>query len=283
MRNETWIIAAPGSVTTELRDTGHGPAGADGPIPADVAPTSVTVAVTGGSVRVEAHDGQHAELEVLTVSSRPLAMTLVDTELRVSYEFAGLEGVVDRVKGLRDKDSVDVVLRVPATAELRVTAVSAGISVRGLAASVTASTVQGDVELDDVSGTATVSTVAGAVRAADHAGAVVVRTGTGAVDVAGELTRAEVATVSGAVLVSPGSGPSSVAARTVTAPVTVRAPRGVAVDLRTRTVNGRTVLDGSDLRTPDSGSTAVDHAEPGATVFVSTSTVSGDVVVSRAS
>ena len=137
MRNETWVIAAPRLITTTIASdaTGLGPVSA------------VSASVNAGSVRVETWDKVDVELEVLAVSDRALVASLSDDEFQVSYEFSGIEGLVDRVKGLRHKDSADLVLRVPHGVAVKVDTLRASVSIEGVDGPVTVSSVDGSVEI----------------------------------------------------------------------------------------------------------------------------------------
>lgn len=241
----------------------------------------VSASVNAGSVRVEVWDRLDVELEVLTVSDRPLVASLSNDELQVSYEFSGIEGLVDRVKGLRDKDSADIVLRVPHGAAVKVTSLRASVSLEGVDGPITVSSVDGPVEINGAGAPVNVSTVAGAVRVTEHRGAVNVKTGTGRIEVGGQLTRAEVNTVSGPVAVRAGTRASLITAKTVSSTVALHLPDGVGVDLHARSVSGSVLLDGASLKRPGARTALVDHVEPDATTFLSTSTISGDVVISR--
>lgn len=278
MRNETWVIAAPRLITTTIGSTaGAAPDGAPGSEPL----SAVSVAVNAGSVRVEVWDRVDVELEVLAVSDRALVASLSDDEFQVSYEFSGIEGLVDRVKGLRNKDSADIALRVPHGVAVKVSTLRASVSIGAVDGAVTVSSVDGPVELHGAGGPVNVSTVAGAVHVADHRGAVNIKTGTGAITVGGQLTRAEVNTVSGAVSVHAGTRASLITAKTVSSQIALHLPDGVGVDLRARSVSGTVLLDGASLKRPGARTALVDHVEADATTFLSTSTISGDVVISR--
>lgn len=287
MRNETWVIAAPRLITTTIASDaarsagpGAGPEGSSfgdgrGPV------ATVSAAVNAGSVRVEVWDRLDVELEVLAVSERSLVASLSDDEFQVSYEFAGIEGLVDRVKGLRNKDSADIVLRVPHGAAVKVSTLRASVSIEGVDGPVTVSSVDGAVEIHGAAASVNVSTVAGIVHVTDHRGAVNVKTGTGAIELGGQLTRAEVNTVSGAVSVQAGTRASLISAKTVSSTVALRLPLGVGVDLHARSVSGTVLLDGANLKRPGARTALVDHVEADATTFLSTSTISGDVLISR--
>ncbi|SDD55952.1 hypothetical protein SAMN05216410_3512 [Sanguibacter gelidistatuariae] len=283
MRNETWVIAEARSLRTTIAANASD-GGTDaftkgaGPV------TSVVVSINAGSVRVEAHDRLDIELDVVSISDRPLAATLTDDTFKVSYDFTGIEGIVDRVKGLRDKDSADIIVRAPRTAAIRVTTVRGDVSVQDVTAPVTVTTVDGSVEAVGVTGPVSVSTAAGRVSSTGQVGPVSVKTGTGPIHLAGQLSRADVTTVSGAVSIETASGASVITTKTVSSRVALRVPADAGVDLRVRSVTGTIALDGADLRqaTGLGGRTAlVEHTEPGATVFLTANSVSGGVVVSH--
>ncbi|WP_265521866.1 DUF4097 family beta strand repeat-containing protein [Oerskovia flava] len=247
---------------------------------------SLVVQLTGGAVDVVADPARHqgVHVEVQEVSSRPLYITLRDGELRVAYDFAGIEGLVDRVRGLRDKDSAVVRLTVPATVPVRAVAVGARVTVTGTRAALSASTVTGAVRTAGTAAPLTVKTVSGPVDVTEHTGDARVSTTSGAVALAGRLGRVSVNTVSSAVsIVSPQTTPL-VTAKTVSGAVSVRLGAGTGVNLRARSVSGKVVLDGAQLPGDAQRTTSVDHVdhESGApAAYLSTSTVSGTVTVSR--
>lgn len=281
MRNETWVIAEPREVRTSLVANASDPVDLSkngGPV------TSVVVSTTAGSVRVEAHDRLDVELDVVSLSERPIAATLTDDTFKVSYDFSGIEGIARRVQGLKDQDSAELVLRVPRTASVKVSTVRADVSVQDLTAPVTVTTVDGSVETIAVTGAVSVSTAAGRVSVSGQVGPVAVRTATGSVRLAGQLTRADVSTVSGEVSIETAAGASVVTTKTISSKVALRVPAETGVDLRLRSVTGTISLDGANLRGTGAqgGRTAlVERAEPAATVFLTANSVSGDVVVSR--
>ena len=277
MRNETWVIAEPRTVRTDLVANAS-----DTVDVTTVSPiTSVVVSTTAGAVRVEAHDRLDVELDVLSLSERPLAATLNDDTFKVSYDFTGIEGFARRVQGLRDQDAAEVVLRVPRAASVRVTTVRADVAVHDLTAPVSVTTVDGSVETTGVTGAVTASTAAGRVAVNDQTGPVAVRTATGGVRVAGQLSRVDVSTVSGEVSIETADGASVISTKSISSRVALRVPAQTGVDLRVRSVTGKISLDGADLRTQGARTALVEQAEPGATVFLTASSVSGDVVVSR--
>lgn len=294
MRNETWVIAEPRTVRTTIvanaadaAATGSADGSPDGSPTgdafADHTPvSSVVVSLTAGSVRVEGHDRLDIELDVLAVSSRPLAATLSDDTFTLTYDFSGLEGVVGRVKGLADQDSAAVVLRVPRGAAVKVTTVRADVSVEDITAPVSVTTVDGAVETIAVTGAVTVSTAAGRVAVTAQTGSVSAKTGTGSIHLAGRMTRATASTLSGQVDIEPSAGASHVTAKTGTGRIAVRVPAGEGVDLEARSVTGAITLDGEDLREAGrSGvrTALVTRSDAGASIFLTASSVSGAVSV----
>ncbi len=217
------------------------------------------------------------------VSERPLQVSVHDGELRVGYDFAGIEGLVDRAKGLRDKDRAVVRVTVPASVPLKVTTARAAATVVGTRADVSVTTGTGAVRVQGVSGTASVRTATGSVDVGEHVGDVHVTTASGTVTLGGTLGRVSVSTVtSGGEVVARESTPL-VDARTVSGDVAVRLGAGSAVNLKARSVTGKAVLDGVRLDSSAQRTTSVDHVDQHGAggAYVSASTVSGDLTVSR--
>ena len=279
MTNETWLIAEPRSVRTALvanaSDTSADLAAGPSPI------TSVVVSTTGGSVRVQAHDRLDVELDVVSLSDRPLTAALTGDTFKVSYDFTGIEGIAHRVQTLKDRDTAEIVVRVPRTASVKVTTVRADVTVEDLSAPVTVTTGDGSVEILSVTGSVSVSTAAGRVSCDSLVGPVSVRTATGSVRLAGQLSRADVSTVSGEVSIETTPGASVVTTKSISSKIALRVPDETRVDLRVRSVTGKVSLDGADLRAAGPRTALLERAEPGATVFLTANTVSGDVIVSR--
>lgn len=252
MRNETWVIAAPRTLTTSVVANAADAAAAFGEQPTfgagDGPVARVVVSVTGGTVQVEAHDRVDVELDVAALSDRPLVARLEGEIFSVSYDFAGIEGLVDRVKSVSGKDSADVVLRVPRGASVKVTTVRADVSVQDVEAAVSVTTVSGAAEAQGLTGALSVTTASGRAAVTDHAGSATVRTVSGAAHVAGALTRADVQTVSGDVALELAGTASQVTAKTVSARVSVRVAPETGVDLKARTVTGTVSFDGERLK-----------------------------------
>ena len=266
MSTESWVINAPQTVDV-----------------ADV--RRVVVQLTDGSVDVVADPAREAgaHLDVSEVSERPLQVSAHDGELRVGYDFAGVEGLVERAKGLRDKDRAVVRVTVPAHVPVKVTTARAAASVLGTQADLSVTTATGAVRVQGVSGTASIKTATGAVDVGEHVGDVHVSTASGAVTLGGTLGRVSVNTVTSGVEVVARESTPLVDARTVSGDVAVRLGAGSPVNLKARSVTGKAVLDGVRLDSAAQRTTSVDHVDqPGARgAYVSANTVSGDLTVSR--
>ncbi|OLT55401.1 DUF4097 family beta strand repeat-containing protein [Cellulosimicrobium sp. CUA-896] len=271
MSTESWTITAPQDVDV-----------------ADV--RRVVVQLTDGSADVVADPGREDDVrvEVAEVSERPLQVSRHDGELRVGYDFAGVEGLVDRARGVRDKDRAVVRLVVPAGVPVKVTTVRAATVVTGAAADLAVATATGPVRVQGTTGSVSVRSASAPVDVAEHVGDARVSTASGAVTVAGALGRVSVSTVTGGVEVVARESTPLVDVRTVSGDVGVRLGAATPVNVRARSVTGTVSLDGVRLESAGRRTTAVDHADrpaeqPGVgAAYVSSSTVSGDLAVSRA-
>lgn len=270
MSTETWVVTTPQTVdVAEVR--------------------RVVVQLTDGSVDVVADpnraDGAHVEIG--DVTERPLQVSAHDGELRIGYDFAGIEGVVDRAKGLRDKDRAVVRVTVPADVPVKVTTARAAATVTGTTADLSVTTATGPVRVQGTTGPVSVKTASAPVDVVEHVGDVRVSTASGAVNVAGSLGRVSVTTVTSGVEVVARESTPLVDARTVSGDVAVRLGAGAPVNLKARSVTGKAVLDGVRLESSAQRTTSVDHVDRPAEnptaggAYVSASTVSGDLTVSR--
>ncbi|RPF22599.1 hypothetical protein EDD34_3267 [Myceligenerans xiligouense] len=264
MTTESWSVAAP--QTIEVADT-----------------TSLTVRLTNGRAEIVADPDRAAgaTIEVLEVSSRPLQILAEHGTLRVAYDFPGIEGFVDRFRGLRDQDSAVVRVTVPAVATVDVATVGGEASVTGSRARVNVKSVNGAVAVAATSGPLSVKSVSGAIVVTGHTGDVVVNQASGPATVAGGLGRVTVNGVSGPVDVASSGTTPMVSAKTVAGAVTIRLDAGTPVNLRARSVTGKVTLDNEQLSSSAQRTVVVDHPEAGATCYLSTNTVSGATAIVR--
>lgn len=264
MGTESWVIAAPQQI--EVKEV-----------------SALTVGLTNGSVEVVSDPTREsgATVDVTDISSRPLRVTTHAGELRIGYDFDGVEGVVDRVKGFKDKDTATLRIVLPAHLPVKVTTARAAVTVTGTQAPVTLTTADGTVTVTDTAGPLTVKSAAGRVAAVGHAGDLKVGTASGRVEAAGALGRASISTVTGDVVVEARETTPLVTAKTVSGDVTLRLGEGAGVNLKARAVTGKVVLDGAPLPSTQSRTTSVDHSDGTSGAYVSVSSVSGNLTVSR--
>lgn len=265
MTTESWSVAAPQTIEVAHTD-------------------ALTVRLTSGRAEVVADPERvsGATIEVLEVSSRPLQILAEHGKLRIAYDFPGIEGFVDRFRGLRDQDSAVVRITVPAATVADVATVGAEAVVTGSQAQVNVRSVTGAVWVTGTSGSLSVKSVSGAIVVSAHTGDVTVNQASGPATVSGGLGRVTVNGVSGPVDVAPSGTTPMVSAKTVAGAVTIRLDAGVPVNLRARSVTGKVTLDGEQLVSTAQRTVVVDHPEPGATCYLSTNTVSGATTITRA-
>jgi hypothetical protein len=265
MGTESWVIAAPQQI--EVGEV-----------------TSLVVGLTNGAIEVVSDPAREsgASIDVTEVGPRPLHVTSHAGELRVAYDFAGVEGVVDRVRGLKDKDTATVRVVLPAHLPVKIATARAAVAVTGTRADVSVTTADGAVTVDDTVGVLAVKSAAGRVAATAHEGDVRVSTASGRVEVGGRLGRVTVSTVTGDVVVEARETTPLVTAKTVSGDVTLRLGQGAGVNLKARAVTGKVVLDGAPLPSTQSRTTSVDHSDGTSGAYVSVSSVSGNLTVSRA-
>ncbi|GAB4084114.1 hypothetical protein GCM10028784_07440 [Myceligenerans cantabricum] len=264
MTTESWSVAAP--QTIEVADT-----------------SSLTARLTNGRAEIVADPARTsgATIEVLEVSSRPLQVLAEHGKLRVAYDFPGIEGFVDRFRGLRDQDSAVVRITVPASAAVDVATVGAEATVTGSQAGVIVKSVNGAVVVTGTSGSLSVKSVSGAIVVSEHTGDVVVNQASGPATVSGGLGRVTINGVSGPVDVASSGTTPLISAKTVAGAVTITLDPGTPVNLRARSVTGKVTLDGTPLESSAQRTVVVDHPEKGAVCYLSTNTVSGAAAVLR--
>ncbi|GAA3213178.1 DUF4097 domain-containing protein [Oerskovia jenensis] len=264
MGTESWVIAAPQQIEV-----------------AEV--SALVVGLTNGAVEVVSDPSREsgASVDVTDVSPRPLRITTHDGELKIAYDFDGVEGVVDRVRGLKDKDTATVRVVLPAHLAVKVATARAAATISGTRAPVSVTTADGTITVNDTAGPLSVKSVTGRVSVGTHEGDLKVSTASGRVEAEGALGRVTISTVTADVVVEARETTPLVTAKTVSGDVTLRLSEGAGVNLKARAVTGKVVLDGAPVPSAQSRTTSVDHSEGTSGAYVSVSTVSGDLTVSR--
>lgn len=264
MATESWVVIGPQVIDV-----------------ADV--RSVRVQVNGGRVDVVAHDDPartDVRIEVHRVDGLPLEVTYADGALWAGVRsVTGLDGFLDRLRGPRQRDGVDVHLAVPRAVAASISSVNADLLLTGVQQDASVSTVGGSVLVDGTRGALTAKSVSSDVVVRDHAGDLNVATVSGAATAAGALSRVTVTTVSGEVTLDCLAARSVCHARTVSGDVAVRLPAGHGVAIEARSVSGRVVVDGVEHGDRRPGRTSLDLRDPQATCYVYAQTVSGHLTV----
>jgi DUF4097 and DUF4098 domain-containing protein YvlB len=190
----------------------------------DETPTEVDITVVGGEVELEASDGP-AALEIRQVTGPEVQVRM--EEGRLSIDQRRHPSWRPNLKQI----SVSLALRVPASCQVRLEAVSASVLAQGFSDDVKLETVSGEITMESLAGPTEASSVSGELNARGQSGGLRGQTVSGDVtldaylantcrvtSVSGEVTAdlqqagsdvsAEVDTVSGAVYLRLASDPS---------------------------------------------------------------------------
>jgi hypothetical protein len=245
----------------------------------------VKVGLVGGRVDVVAHDEPEGRLEIHDVHGRALDVTWDGGTLEVSHPKARwdslLGDLVDRARGDAHSldDTAELSLAVPRDVVLEIGTVSAeGLAV-ALIGKVEVRTVSGTVTLDGVSGPVVARSVSGGIEARGQAGHMRMESVSGSFTVQSDGAPSLTAkTVSGSLSVDAISSPTTVAFSSVSGGLVVRQPDQKGYDADLRTVSGRVVVGGERI-SGEFGRVKHRRQDPGATMRVKASTVSGDITL----
>lgn len=260
MTTESWVITTP--TTQTLGDV-----------------KSLSISIIDGLVEVigkETDDGAKAVVEQM--SARPLDITSRDRDVRIGYDFTGVDGLVERARGLKDSDRVDLRVTVPANVPVKISTVRARVKVEDVTGGVTVTTATGAVSIDDTRGSVAARTASAPIEVSDHTGDLNLTTASGSVKASGALGRVVATSVSGAMEFAAKDSLPLVTTRTVAGDVAVRLRAGAPVNIKANHVAGKVVLDGEALE-----GRSVTHADEHgqSTAYVSAVSVSGGLTVSR--
>jgi DUF4097 and DUF4098 domain-containing protein YvlB len=219
------------------------------------ADAKITVENTAGKIVVQGWDRNEVHL------SGELGKTVKELEINESSN--GLEIIVDN-RNERDVDPSELILKIPVSALITATAVSADIEISGLDnAKLTASSVSGDVSvsansqwvsLETVSGDIGFSGASPRISAESVSGDIELNGISGMVDAntvsgdmelhAGELNGAKLETVSGDILmIAQLSGNGKLGAQSMSGDVTVKLPASQAGSFKAQSFSGRISTD----------------------------------------
>jgi hypothetical protein len=246
------------------------------------------VGLVAGRVDVIAHpadaeDGAGARIEVTSVKGRPLEVTWQDGVLSVSHPKVTWDGLLEGLKSLtRRDDRAELSIAVPASAQVRVSTVSADGLVSGLRAPATVRTVSGELAVDGVHGDVAARTISGRIDVRDLHGSLSGESVSGSIVVqAAELPRLDVKTVSGELVVDLHAAPSKVDMKSVSGDLVVRIPGQSGFRLDARSVSGQIVADGRRIGAGRPGPPQGEIRDGDESVRVSATSVSGDVTLLR--
>jgi DUF4097 and DUF4098 domain-containing protein YvlB len=270
---ENWQIDGP-----RILEVG----GADEPV------RELRVGLVAGRVDVIAHpsgseDDGTGRIEVTSVRGRHLEVTWQDGVLSVTHPKVTWDGLLEGLKSLtRRDDHAELSIAVPASAQVRVSTVSADGLVAGLRAPATVRTVSGELAVDGIHGDVSARTISGRIDVRDLHGSLSGESVSGSIVVqAAQLPRLDVKTVSGELVVDLHTAPSKVDMKSVSGDLVVRIPGESGFRLDARSVSGQIVADGRRIGAGRPGPPQGEIRDGDESVHVSATSVSGDVTLLR--
>jgi hypothetical protein len=251
----------------------------DGPATVEIGDfAALRVRLISGSIAILA-SADTPTLDVAALTGQPLLVTQEAGIMTVTYEDLRWDGLLS---WLRPQPHVaDLTLTVPAGCPVQLGVVNASATVSGVAASISAKSVSGELMLDGVTGTVDAKTVSGDLEARGLDGGIAFNSVTGDLTLAGGSVRQlEAKTVSGQITadieVAEGADLRVV---TVSGAVAVRLPRcsNVQVDLRSSSGKVHSTFDGMRSDGPRPATLAGTLGSGSASLSVSS--MSGDVTL----
>jgi Putative adhesin len=256
----------------------------DGPATIDLGDfAALRVRLVSGSLAILATD-QVPALDVASLTGQPLLVKHEAGILTVGYEDLQLDGLLGWLRPQRH--AADITLTVPAGCPMRIGVVNASATVAGVAASISAKSLSGDLTLDDVTGAVEATTVSGNLEARGLDGEIVFSSLTGGLTLASTSLRQLAAkTVSGQVTadidVHKGGGLRVI---TVSGDVAVRLPACSSVQVDLKSTSGRVQCTFDGMRSSEGqGPASVKGTLGSGSASLSVASMSGDVtLLSRA-
>ena len=252
----------------------------DGPGTVDLGDfAALRVRLVSGSLAILATDDAPA-LDVASLSGQPLQVAHEAGILTITYDDLRLEGLLGWLRLQRHE--ADITLTVPAGCPMRIGVLNASATVAGVAASISAKSVSGDLMLDGVTGTVAAKTVSGNMEARGLDGGVAFSSVTGGLTLASSSVRHLAAkTVSGQVTADidvPDGGGLRIS--TVSGEVAVRLPVCSSVQVDLRSAAGRVHCTFDGMRSGDGqGPASVTGILGSGSASLSVASMSGDVTL----
>jgi hypothetical protein len=250
--------------------------------------TKLKLGLVAGRVDVVTHDDSPtARLEVYEVKGQPLLVTWDGWTLKVTHVKNRDASIWDSLMSFtqdRGKRSARVSISVPATTDIEASTVSAEALINGVRAGVKANTVTGSLTLDDIVGDVFANTVSGDIECHDLTGDFNGNSVSGALTVqASHLGQIRLNTVSGDIALDLTHGRAQIQSNSVSGDVTVRIPQGGGYDVAAHTVSGHVVIDGQSMNGNVPYQRGGQLSDGDKALVVNAKSLSGDVVVLRAS
>ncbi len=251
----------------------------DGPATVEIGDfAALRVRLISGSIAILA-SADTPTLDVAALTGQPLLVTQEAGIMTVTYEDLRWDGLLS---WLRPQPHVaDLTLTVPTGCPVQLGVVNASATMSGVAASISAKSVSGELMLDGVAGIVDAKTVSGDLEARGLDGGIAFNSVTGDLTLAGGSVRQlEAKTVSGQVTadieVSEGA---DLRVSTVSGAVAVRLPRcsNVQVDLRSNSGKVHSTFDG--MRSDGPRPTTLAGTLGSGSASLSVSSMSGDVTL----
>jgi len=240
---------------------------------------ALRVRMVSGSLAILGTDDAPA-LDVASLTGPPLLVTHEAGILTISYEDLRLDGLLGWLRPQRH--AADITLTVPTACPMRIGVVNASATVAGVAASISAKSLSGDLTLDGVTGAVDVKTVSGSLEARGLDGEVIFNSVTGGLTLASSSVRQLAAkTVSGQVTadidVRDGGG---LRVNTVSGEVAVRLPACSSIQVDLKSASGRVQCNFDGMVSSDGpGPATVTGTLGSGSASLSVASMSGDVTL----
>ncbi|PWJ24644.1 putative adhesin [Branchiibius hedensis] len=247
---------------------------------------TVSVSIVGGQVDVVTHgDAAGATLEIHELRGRPLQVTWDGNTLKVTHLKAEGENIWETLKRLGSsaaQDRARLSIAVPEGVTAKINTVSAQVLASGLTRPAKINTVSGGVTLDHITDSVDVNTVSGTVELHGLVGALKANGVSGNITVhRSRVDPVKLNTVSGDITLDLLSAKTSISSTAVSGDVLVRVPDSDGFDVQLSSLSGAAIVDGQRIGNPGTrGGGRLSEGNP--TLKIKASSVSGDVVVMRA-
>ncbi|KAB8171054.1 hypothetical protein FH609_000820 [Streptomyces sp. 3MP-14] len=266
-RNDEWSIAEPETLSF-----------AEDPI------VEAEIRVMGGAVNVVATDEPVARLEVASVDGPPLLVRIDGERLVVGYPDLPWQGFLSWLAHRRRRRQAVISLSLPRSCRVSVGAVTADVTLGGLAGAVSVDAVSGDVTLVGLAGRTGVETVSGPVEALGLRGPLRCHSVSGPLTVAdGTGPAVQADTVSGDLLVDHASAavPPDIRLGSVSGRIALRLPEGVGATVSGSTLSGTVTCSLPGLRVGPWGAKSLAGRIGSGAGTISLSSLSGSLALLR--